>query len=578
MIMNEKNPLTQRILDLTLEIINLLTGEHHIVVKIPCGRDDGDGSCHQVSEGYCRSHSTNTGPSALSLTIEKNNDQKILELTNKIMRLLTGEVSIKYEDITFNFSMEEWEFVEGHKDLYKDAMMGIDQPVISLDKPVSAEFHTPVPTPDFVAQTITNDGGNYLQNVEMTSQAISTPCTTQQPLAFEERPVTDIDFYRPLEPEHMEYSPIELLKEMALQEMATFTDPRVPAPILIESNNPDNLVILDTKPVLNLSESSKNIFMNSELIRRNSVHKESYVSSSETEKHLSFGSDLMEKNGGSEELYSSPDFGENVSYRPILFDFQSIKTEPLFFCPECGKQFTDGFALKIHRGTHVKQHTFKCSECGKGFATLKEHVKHKRLHLRTKQFKCLDCGRCFTQAAYLASHRQIHSEERPFKCAECNRCFTQAAHLASHRQIHSGERPFKCLECGEHFAWSSQLDSHKRAHTGERSFKCPQCDKCFPSTTQLRKHMHIHMAEKPFKCGDCGKCFAQVQNLELHKLIHAGVKPYKCSECGRGFTRASYLSAHIKIHTGQKPYKCHCCGRCFNRKSSFTRHQKVHGK
>ncbi|XP_040287561.1 gastrula zinc finger protein XlCGF66.1-like isoform X2 [Bufo bufo] len=104
--------MAERILDLTLEILFLLTGEDYSTVK----------------------------KTSSNLIHEKNNE-KILEVVHKMMELLTGEVPIRCQDVAVYFSMEEWEYLEGHKGLYKEVKMEEDQPLTSPER--SSQRTTP---------------------------------------------------------------------------------------------------------------------------------------------------------------------------------------------------------------------------------------------------------------------------------------------------------------------------------------------------------------------------------------------------------------------------------------------------
>ncbi|XP_073517883.1 gastrula zinc finger protein XlCGF66.1-like [Phyllobates terribilis] len=124
----DRDKMAERILHLTLEILFRLTGEDYTVVK------KTSSECCQapVSEGWGRPLSPITGPPPHPLIHEDINDQKILDLTYKMIELLTGEVPIRCQDVAVYFSMEEWEHLEGHKDLYKD-IMEVPQPLTSPD-------------------------------------------------------------------------------------------------------------------------------------------------------------------------------------------------------------------------------------------------------------------------------------------------------------------------------------------------------------------------------------------------------------------------------------------------------------
>ncbi|XP_044128810.1 uncharacterized protein LOC122922306 [Bufo gargarizans] len=118
----DRKEITRRILDFTLEIISLLRGEDYIILKMTS--EDCFTPIIHDSEGWIQ------GP--ISEPHPLIQEQKILEFTHKMIELLTGEVPIRCQDVAVYFSMEEWQYLEGHKNQYMDVMM---------------EDHRPLPSP-----------------------------------------------------------------------------------------------------------------------------------------------------------------------------------------------------------------------------------------------------------------------------------------------------------------------------------------------------------------------------------------------------------------------------------------------
>ncbi|XP_077322392.1 uncharacterized protein LOC143956160 isoform X1 [Lithobates pipiens] len=129
----DRSMMTKRILDLTMEIIYLLTGEKYAAVKMTFIEGLLQGIYPPVLEGCSSSRSPILQHAPHSLEPERNNDEKIIEVAQNIIDLLTGEVPIRCQDVTVYFSMEEWEYIEEHKDLYKDIILEDWPPLTSPD-------------------------------------------------------------------------------------------------------------------------------------------------------------------------------------------------------------------------------------------------------------------------------------------------------------------------------------------------------------------------------------------------------------------------------------------------------------
>uniref|UniRef100_A0A8C5PYI3 Uncharacterized protein n=1 Tax=Leptobrachium leishanense TaxID=445787 RepID=A0A8C5PYI3_9ANUR len=552
-----RDPLSQRILDLTLEMIFLQTGEDHIVVKIH--EMDSDSSRHQILERHGRSQSFNTESTPHS-GIHEQNHEKILELSNQIICLLTGEVPIRCEDVTVYLSMEEWEYVKRHKELYEDVMMEDHQPLITLDQSVSAESHTPASLPDTGTEHKTNNEEKAL-NRETPGRAES--------LTAEDRHIPEKYIYPTTE--RTEHSPPDLKEEPASCDEQTEYTYRFG-----EYLETDQVEINHSESLIESRKPDHSIYY-TDLLTHYSVYKGHSAPSSEMGKVSYNESDLVihETNMG-EEPFSLILCGENSTPESALKNQHVHPEGQTFSCPEYGKHFTESIALTNHQRIHTRRKQFKCNECGKSFSRALHLARHKMIHTGEKPFKCSACGKCFTRASDLARHNRIHTGEKPFKCPECGKCFTDSSSLAVHKRFHTGEKPFKCTECGKCFTDNSSLAVHKRCHTGEKPFKCSECGKCFTNATNLKSHKMIHTGEKPFKCTECEKYFTNGSNLKTHKMIHTGEKPFKCPQCGKCFTQAVSLAKHNMIHTGEKPFKCLVCGKCFIQASNLSAHKLIH--
>ncbi|XP_073538147.1 uncharacterized protein [Phyllobates terribilis] len=425
----DKDKMVERILHLTLEILFRLTGEDYTVVKNTYREHCQD----PVSEGWGRPLSPLKGPPPHPLIHEDINDQKILELTYKMIELLTGEVPIRCQDVTVYFSMDEWEYLEEHKDLHMDVMMEVPQPLTSPN--LSSKWTTPERCPRPLLPidckqgedlTHINTTDTYVRGDEQCEEESATENHSDNGDRRSEGQLTPSDF---------------------------------------KSNDLDI-----TQDTIEVNAITPNILP--------SLHS----------KYLS--SDPMKQVLSSDSLQTTK---KNKSHKRIIKKRTAVKVKKTFSRSEYGNSFPLETSFVKLQNIHTEENRLSCSKCGRYFNRKSVLVRHERIHTGEKPYSCSECGKCFAEKSNLIAHQRTHTGEKPYSCSECGKYFNRKSHLVSHQRIHTGEKPHFCSECGKRFAEKSNLITHQRTHTGEKLYLCSECGKSFIRKWCLLKHQKSHI-------------------------------------------------------------------------------------
>ncbi|XP_053578102.1 zinc finger protein 614 [Bombina bombina] len=508
-----KEKMTERILNHALEIIYLLTGEEYTIVK--------------------------------------------KKLPHSSIHLLTGEVPIKCDDVAVYFSLEEWEYIEHHKDYYNELMLENKKNVSNLDKatPRDADVHDE--NEDIVSigeEEGAEKAENEIQEVEIHSDICSELSDYNE---------ENIDVISVNEEENTKLdSNIQPVTEICADGSVSVLE--ACSPLVISEDNScisqgnqrdDSLEILPNDSVLYNSGN----FISPPFYQCEQNASPLGETSERNHSAIRFTNEQFE-----EANYPDSDlnFNPNLSY---IAHQKTTRVQKPHKCNECGKNFSYRCRLFVHRRTHASEKPHRCNRCGKHFATKDSLIIHERSHTGENPYHCDECGKNFAYKCRLIVHQRTHTGEKPHRCNECGKDFASKANLIIHQRKHTGESPYICKECGKRFISKPYLVAHKRSHTGEKPYMCNECGKQFVSKTNLIIHQRIHTGEKLHKCSECGKAFPVKSRLLQHQMVHEREKIQEPSQHDQ-----------FLLQYQQQEHICLDCGKTFDSRKSLTAHERTH--
>ncbi|XP_071989950.1 uncharacterized protein [Engystomops pustulosus] len=485
MMHKDKMEVTEKILNLTLEIIFLLTGEDLVLSK---KQEEGsaDGCQECLSEGPTMDQTAREDHPEPEEPKEEETPEPP-ETTHSAAQ----EVPVRCEDVAVFFSMEEWEYLEEHKEQYQDV---VSQENNTSPAPPGGNISTN--NPEICMSPLIPERGFLEESPTLTSEYQTDPVeVVPSPQCKEEDiPVeisTDVHLF--MKTPEMRRSPVCFQEEnedngvipqeypvTAGHNMEPDWCKKEPQPIEISADLPTSWKVQPDPHHMLIPHQHKNWLDPS--------HLESGVPN---ESPLKMPMAKPKTVVNAVTWRSSTDLPHVFWQKPQVAASSRNGIDPIsqrrthhetFHCASCQQSFMDRSALVLH------EWTFHSHEAKMGESQTKHEAKEER------PFSCMECGKLFKKKSSLVKHQRIHTGA--FTCPDCGKCLSDKTGLTVHRRTHTGEKPYVCLECGRRFTDNSHLVRHKRSHTGEKPYSCIKCGKCFSDKSNLVKHERTHRADK----------------------------------------------------------------------------------